>query len=86
MKHTCNNNARFRVFEPFVAYIEYLKRNNIKFHGKNPRQDKYGVRYDYIEFDAKDRFEAKEDYVGLCGVSGYIYETQDGQETILLSL
>ena len=42
--------------------------------------------YEYIEFDAQDRFNAKEDYYGLCAMCGYIVDiTEDGKETIVQS-
>lgn len=75
--------ARFRVFEPFPAYINYLKRNKIRFTGKLVGRDKYGPRYEWIEFSAEDRFKAKEDYQGVAGMSGYIYKKVGGREVIL---
>lgn len=75
--------ARFRVFEPFPAYIQYLKRNRIKFTGKRIGRDRYGPRYESIEFSAEDRFRAKEDYRGVAGISGYIYKKANGKEVIL---
>ena len=77
--------ATFRVFEPLPAYIQYLKRNKIKFTGKRIGRDKYGPRYEYIEFSAEDRFGAKEDYRGVAGLSGYIYRKANGKEVILQS-
>lgn len=77
--------ARMRVFDPFPAYIQFLKRNKIKFRGKQVGRDKYGPRYDHIEFSAEDRFKAKEDFHGLSGVSGYIYKIVNGKEVILQS-
>lgn len=69
--------TKFRVFEPFPAYIEYLKRNNIPFQHKKKQSA------NCIEFDTADRFKAKEDYVGLCGMSGYIYALENGQEKVI---
>lgn len=73
--------ARFRVFEPFAAYLDYLKRNGIRYEIKHTK-DRVTA---YIEFDAQDRFDAKEDYTTICGLAGYIYRTENGKETILRS-
>jgi len=51
---------KFRVFEPFKHYLEYLKRNGIAFERIKENN------YEFIEFDARDRFNAKEDFHGLC--------------------
>jgi hypothetical protein len=75
---------KIRVFNPFPAYIEYLKRNNIPFSLKRQRLPS-GASFEYLEFNAEDRFKAKEDYFGLCGVSGYIFgiNEETGSEQIL---
>jgi len=70
----------FRVFSPFNAYLEYLKRNGITY--KTIKKD----GYEYIEFDAQARFNAKEDYYGLCAMCGYIVEiNEDGSEQVVQS-
>jgi hypothetical protein len=74
------SNAKFRIFEPFPAYIDYLKRNNIRFEFKTVDSARC------IEFDAHDRLNAKEDFHGICGMCGYVFETRDGKEVIIQSL
>lgn len=70
----------FRVFSPFNAYLEYLKQNGIAY--KTVKKD----GYEYIEFKTEDRFNAKEDYYGLCAMCGYIVDiAEDGKETTIQS-
>lgn len=68
----------FRVFAPFNAYLKYLESNDIAF--KTVKKD----GYEFIEFSAEARFNAKEDYYGLAAMCGYIVDiAEDGKETIV---